>query len=113
MKFEGKLLYKRDSVDFVIIHKGLMCVELSNELNNLLTETVTIKLTHNNNILFYEKGLFLRLKQEPNNPKSKIYNYCVNNHDLESLLHNLVDQKISIEIIPSFSSNNVFDDDII
>lgn len=94
MKITGKLYLRENKCDYLIFHKGRV-VDVSKVLDIMLFEkvSISIKNLYNNKTLVCAEGKLIKKKVG-----SKLYLYYVDDIDIDSVLWNLVNANIEIQI---------------
>ncbi|WP_039230862.1 hypothetical protein [Clostridium haemolyticum] len=95
MKYTGKLDFNMNGE--YAIYTGDKYIPISSILDGMLGDEVKVKiLNKNNKELFKDQGILLREKlTTEGNDKSNLYTYRVNGQDLDSVLWENVDKKIT------------------
>ncbi|EDS77084.1 hypothetical protein CBC_A1752 [Clostridium botulinum C str. Eklund] len=94
-KIIGKLDFNKNG-DYAI-YTGDKYIPISPMLNGMLGDEVRIEiLDRNDKVLFKAQGIILKQKlTTEGNSKSNLYTYRINNKDLDSVLWECVDKKIT------------------
>lgn len=94
MILRGKLCLNRDD-DYLIVDNG-KATNLSEVLNVMLLEDVKVKIKnmYDGKHLFSAEGKLVKDKIS-----KSFYLYCVDNRDMDSILWNLVDRKLEVELV--------------
>lgn len=91
MRISGILkLRENDKVEYIIDGCSVGTYELTESLNMRLMDEVKVKVEVDGEVLFNEEGCLLKFKDK----YTGLYNYMVNNSNLEEVLWNNTNKKV-------------------